>query len=115
MKKKLKKCNLYVINIFFKDHLKKDELFYESISFINQNRGSLKSYLPIIRKLYNVPRKNLEQLKNKSSEFKLQKYKILNKLFEILKFISESKDTKSDKSADESEELMKTILVNFIN
>jgi hypothetical protein len=67
--------------------------------------------LPVIAKLYNVLKKNMEKLKNKSADFKLQKYRILNKLFEIFKFVSESKDCKSSKLISDNEELMKTILV----
>lgn len=82
------------------------------------NRDSLKIHLPIITKIYNVPKRNTDKLKNKSIDFKLQKYKILNRLFEILKFVSESKENKSSKLVSENEELMKTILVkiktNFI-
>jgi len=71
--------------------------------------------LPVIAKLYNVLKKNMEKLKNTSAEFKLQKYRILDKLFEIFKFVSESKDSKSSKSICDTEELMKTILVKYIS
>lgn len=81
------------------------------MNFIFLNRDSLKLHLPVISKIYNVPMKNTEKLKNKSVDFKIMKYKILNKLFEILKFVSESKENKSTKSISESEELMKSILV----
>jgi hypothetical protein len=69
---------------------------------------------PVLSKIYNVPKKNTDKLKNKSIDFKLQKYRILNKLFEILKFISECKENKSNRSISENEELMKTILVRII-
>lgn len=84
------------------------------MNFINSKRDMLKNHLPVISKLYNVPKKSTEKLKNKSADFKLLKYKILNELFEILKFVSESKDNKLTKSINESEELMKTILVNIL-
>jgi len=71
-------------------------------------------HLSVLTKIYNVPKRNMDKLKNKALNFKLQKYKIINKLFEILKFISEEKENKMSRLINENEELLKTILVKMM-
>jgi len=84
------------------------------MNYICQYKTSLKMHLSVLTKIYNVPKRNMDKLKNKALNFKLQKYKIINKLFEILKFISEEKENKMSRLINENEELLKTILVKMM-
>lgn len=90
-----------------------DDLFYETLCHIFDNKDRLKYHLSVLNKLYNLPKKNHDKVKNRSVEFQIKKYLILEKIFEIMKFISESREGSSGKSINASEELMKTILVKL--